>query len=88
MSEHIINPTREDWPEHAVCAQVGHETWDALTEAHRGRPGAADDIEFARYLCTTCPLIAPCLKRGMCEAYGFWGGLTEKERETIRRLAA
>nr|WSW49819.1 WhiB family transcriptional regulator [Streptomyces sp. NBC_01001] len=47
-------------------------------------------IERAKAICATCPLMASCLdgalERG--EEYGVWGGLTEDERSSLKRRAA
>ena len=39
----------------------------------------------AREICMTCPVIAKCLKAGLYEEFGIWGGTTPKQRQKLRR---
>jgi hypothetical protein len=54
-----------------------------------GVPGDArlknEAIETARAICMKCPVIDKCLKVGMFEEYGVWGGTTPEQRRHIRR---
>ena len=50
------------------------------------------DLEMARWaeqtareICLRCPVMAKCLKVGMYEDYGIWGGATAEQRKKIRR---
>ena len=60
--------------------------------------GANQDIFFpergestapAKAVCATCPVAAECLQYAVDELikYGIWGGKSERERRTLRRLA-
>ena len=42
-------------------------------------------IETARQICMRCPVIDKCLKVGMFEDYGIWGGTTPKQRQKLKR---
>jgi len=42
-------------------------------------------IETARTICFKCPVIDKCLKVGLFEEYGIWGGTTPEQRRRIRR---
>lgn len=42
-------------------------------------------IETARAICMKCPVLDKCLKVGMFEEYGIWGGTTPEQRKKIRR---
>jgi len=42
-------------------------------------------IETAREICMRCPVMDKCLKVGMFEEYGIWGGTTPEQRRRIRR---
>jgi WhiB family redox-sensing transcriptional regulator len=42
-------------------------------------------IETARAICMRCPVIDKCLKVGLFEEYGVWGGTTPEQRRQIRR---
>jgi len=39
----------------------------------------------AREICMRCPVIAQCLRVGLREEFGIWGGTTPKQRAKIRR---
>ena len=41
--------------------------------------------ETARAICLRCPVMAKCLKVGMFEDYGIFGGTTPQQRKRIRR---
>ncbi|MGH9291913.1 MAG: WhiB family transcriptional regulator, partial [Acidimicrobiales bacterium] len=38
-----------------------------------------------RAICAGCPVVEPCLRAGMGEAFGMWGGLSPRERQQLRR---
>lgn len=42
-------------------------------------------VETARAICFKCPVIDKCLKVGLFEEYGIWGGTTPEQRRQIRR---
>jgi WhiB family transcriptional regulator, redox-sensing transcriptional regulator len=44
----------------------------------------------AKSICQRCPVIEPCLEFAMetNQKYGIWGGLTEKERASLKRRRA
>jgi len=44
-----------------------------------------ESIETAREICMRCPVMDKCLKVGMFEEYGIWGGSTPEQRKKIRR---
>ena len=54
--------------------------------AERGR-ARRDRIATAKLTCTQCPVIQRCRDHALTtpEPYGVWGGLSEDEREAIRR---
>lgn len=41
--------------------------------------------QTAREICFKCPVMAKCLKVGMFEDFGIWGGSTAEQRKQIRR---
>ncbi|MFI0515829.1 WhiB family transcriptional regulator [Streptomyces sp. WSLK1-5] len=47
-------------------------------------------IEEAKAVCRRCPLIESCLESALerGEAAGVWGGLSEKERRSLKRREA
>jgi hypothetical protein len=44
-----------------------------------------ESIETAREICLRCPVMDKCLKVGMFEEYGIWGGTTSQQRKNIRK---
>jgi WhiB family redox-sensing transcriptional regulator len=46
----------------------------------------SESIETAREICMRCPVMDKCLKVGMFEEYGIWGGTTPEQRRRIRRF--
>ncbi|WP_435609663.1 WhiB family transcriptional regulator [Streptomyces sp. C10-9-1] len=47
-------------------------------------------IEQAKKICRTCPLMFECLRDALerGEEHGVWGGLSEDDRNSLRRSAA
>ena len=39
----------------------------------------------AREICMRCPVLSQCLKVGLHEPFGIWGGTTPEQRKQIRR---
>lgn len=52
-----------------------------------GRHQAFDDDTTAKQLCKGCPVVAACLLHALAsdERFGVWGGLTDAERQRIKR---
>jgi hypothetical protein len=54
-----------------------------------GQPGDPrlknEATETARAICMRCPVIDKCLKVGLFEESGIWGGTTPEQRKKIRR---
>lgn len=77
-------PGRPDWMADALCA----ETWpDAFY------PDKGESAREAKDVCNGTERAAPCPVRDQClamaiannELYGVWGGLSERERQDMRR---
>lgn len=50
-------------------------------------PGRGDyDVYEAKRVCAGCPVRAECLEEALAqrEVFGVWGGLSERERRSIR----
>lgn len=59
---------------------------DKTTFAERYRR-ARFDTDMAKEICNECPVMVECLNYALHhESYGIWGGLTERERQTMRRI--
>jgi hypothetical protein len=69
---------RPDWVDDALCASPEGR---ALVDATYERPGHHHPhTEDLAYLCSRCPVRAPCLEAGMRGEPGMWGGTTPKDR--------
>ncbi|MER5884785.1 WhiB family transcriptional regulator [Streptomyces sp. NPDC001941] len=66
------------WQEDALCAQAGPEFFF---------PAPGSSTREAKMLCNACEGRVACLEYAMAhdERFGVWGGLSEKERESLRR---
>lgn len=42
-------------------------------------------VKTAREICFRCPVMTKCLKAGMYEEYGIWGGTTPEQRRRLRK---
>ncbi len=78
-----------EWQEEAACRV--HENLlffgadDGESELERQSREAQ-----AKAICHTCPVREPCLEFAMetNQRYGIWGGLTDKERSSLKRRRA
>jgi len=65
------------WMEFALCAQVDPEIFF---------PDKGGRAEPAKRICRACPVRAQCLDYAMGgDDFGVWGGMTERERRTLKR---
>ncbi|MET9554639.1 WhiB family transcriptional regulator [Streptomyces sp. NPDC006645] len=69
------------WQENALCAQTGPEFFF---------PAPGSSTREAKQLCGACEGRRECLEYALDndERFGVWGGLSEKERERLRRTGA
>jgi len=65
------------WRELAACRGTDLEVFF---------PERGESAGPARQVCAACPVRQPCLDYAITNriAYGVWGGLTERERRTLR----
>lgn len=70
----------EDWRDRAVCRDKDPELF---FPNHQDKAA----VDRAKAVCASCPVREPCGKTALDddERDGVWGGLDEKERETIRQ---
>jgi len=71
-----------DWRQRAACRGADPELFFPV-----GTAGPAlDQVERAKAICRSCPVIAECLAAALAggEDAGIWGGLTEDERRRLR----
>ena len=79
---------RLDWQDEAAC-----RSYDNLL--FFGEEGESELEKQAResrakVVCQRCPVAEPCLEFAMetNQKYGIWGGLTDKERASLKRRRA
>ena len=75
--------SRYDWRDEASCLWQDPELFFPV-----GNTGPARlQIEEAKAVCRTCPVIDTCLKYALenDEDFGVWGGLSEDERRAVKR---
>ncbi len=69
-----------DWQEQALCAQTDPEAFF---------PEKGGSTREAKKICAACPVRAECLAYALehDERFGIWGGLSERERRRLKRMA-
>jgi WhiB family redox-sensing transcriptional regulator len=80
----VDNETDPNWREHASCRSCSPDLFFPA-----GTTGAArHEIDAAKSVCAECPVQSQCLRFALRtgQAYGIWGGTTEDERVTMKRL--
>jgi WhiB family redox-sensing transcriptional regulator len=65
------------WRERAACRGTDLQVFF---------PGRGEPAEPARQVCAGCPVRQPCLDYALSHGitHGIWGGLTERDRRTLR----
>ena len=68
------------WQADALCAQTDPEAFF---------PEKGGSTRDAKRVCQSCEVRAECLEYALenDERFGIWGGLSERERRKLRRLA-
>ncbi|WP_328767288.1 WhiB family transcriptional regulator [Streptomyces sp. NBC_00286] len=66
------------WQEQALCAQTGADFFF---------PEPGSSVREAKRICALCEMRPACLQYALAndERFGVWGGLSEKERLSLRR---
>ncbi len=69
-----------NWQERALCAQTDPEAFF---------PEKGGSTREAKKICESCPVRAECLSYALehDERFGIWGGLSERERRRLKRMA-
>lgn len=69
-----------EWQERALCAQTDPEAFF---------PEKGGSTREAKRICAGCEVRAECLDYALAhdERFGIWGGLSERERRRLRRVA-
>lgn len=82
---------RDELPRGGRCTGMDPSIWFPL--ADRSQPGhfsenyrkAMTNTRLAKGICDVCSIKYECLSYSLYhEMYGIWGGLTERERHTLR----
>lgn len=72
-----------DWMDQAACKGLDINFF--YTSRNSPNPKYLEHLSTLRRMCGGCPVLAECAEYGIKhEKYGFFGGLTESERKTIR----
>lgn len=73
-------PRKPDWRDNGACNGHNPERWFP-------KPGNNLAIQAAKTLCFGCPAIFHCAQHALTkgEDHGVWGGLSERQRNTIRK---
>jgi len=83
MSEQQTTRFGEDlpWQEHSLCAYVDPDVFF---------PEKGGSSREAKRICAQCTVQAECLEYALAndERFGIWGGLSERERRRLKRLAS
>ena len=71
-----------DWARDAACKDLDEEEIDAYFFPQRGGSSKA-----GRALCARCSVTEQCLELALSrgEAFGIWGGTSERQRRVLRR---
>jgi WhiB family redox-sensing transcriptional regulator len=80
-SDSLIGSFEEqDWHGRALCAQTDPEAFF---------PEKGGSTRDAKRICTGCEVRSECLSYALAndERFGIWGGLSERERRRLKRLA-
>jgi WhiB family redox-sensing transcriptional regulator len=74
-----------DWRDDSACREVDP---DLFFPDGKNAP-ARTQIEKAKQICLSCPVVQPCLHFAVSTGQlGVWGGLDDDERRKLRRRKA
>jgi WhiB family redox-sensing transcriptional regulator len=73
-----LRETTVEWQQDAACVQ--HRDVDFF-------PARGESVRDAKAVCASCPVRVDCLDFALRlkVAHGVWGGLSERERRSLRR---
>jgi WhiB family redox-sensing transcriptional regulator len=71
----------EDWRDRSLCSQTDPESFF---------PEKGGSTRAAKRVCLACDVRDQCLQAALDneERFGIWGGLSERERRKLKRVAA
>ncbi len=69
------------WATEAKCLEAEPETFF---------PEKGGSTREAKRICATCPVRTECLDYALAndERFGIWGGMSERERRKLKRIAS
>jgi WhiB family redox-sensing transcriptional regulator len=78
MHIETLTPADRAWQAQALCAQTGADFFF---------PEPGSSVREAQRICGMCEMRSACLEYALThdERFGVWGGLSEKERQNLRR---
>ena len=78
-----------EWQEQAACREYDNELFFGPDRPESELEKQTREMR-AKAVCKTCPVVEPCLEFAMetNQKYGIWGGLTDKERASLKRRRA
>lgn len=76
----LFGAAEQEWQEQALCAQTDPEAFF---------PEKGGSTREAKRICQACAVRDECLEYALLndERFGIWGGLSERERRRLRRMA-
>jgi len=71
----------QPWYERAACLDKNADCFF---------PEKGGSTREAKRICSTCSVVADCLRYALAndERFGIWGGMSERERRRLKRLAS
>ncbi|MFJ8079577.1 WhiB family transcriptional regulator [Streptomyces sp. NPDC096205] len=80
MHNDTLTPAAPAWQAQALCAETGADFFF---------PEPGSSVREAKRICAMCDMRPACLEYALehDERFGVWGGLSEKERLTLRRTS-
>lgn len=83
-----VDESDPDWRTRAACRDMDPEDWFPVSELESGP--ALVHAENVKTICHQCPAIDSCLSWALDtqQLFGIWGGLTAKERASLKRREA
>lgn len=90
--EDTMRPSSTQWMSDAVCRGTDTQVFFAHSEGDaQNNPNVRALADTAKKaFCTKCPVQEACLNYALAtyQRDGIWGGMTEKERTSLRRRIA
>jgi hypothetical protein len=75
------------WRDYARCAG---QSLNLMFPEDEAPPNSRDYLvrvdQLRKEFCWQCPVRTQCLRDGMIEEYGLWGGLTQEDRRRVTQM--